>query len=332
VTDATTEVPRPPYSSGVRDGAIWLVIGALATACGGGGDVRSDGTLPLADHRDPTTDTGPSSDLAPSQLTAETVAPPPTPGPCAVDDLELWTAQVVLGPATADAVVRVRNTGDEWCEPDISGSSPIDPAIEPDVWLDPGGWADLVVGQSGNTCDEPTAVTAVPIDVDGNEVLAPAAAVVTCGWLLVAFYPIEPAERPCEPSQLDVAVVEHAVVVRNSSFESCVLGELVAVGGAGVSSEPRADDTAPAIIDLAGGDVVAFPRRPDATVECDGDATPGVLAFEVAGDVDVSDLGCGTLLAVGPGRPFFGDASLSTFGAGELDVAVAITALDPFGS
>ena len=126
-------------------------------ACSGGGD--ASGELPLTDSSRAPSQTGPAKDLAPSQIAAPTVAPPDVPPSCELADLDLWTAQVVVGERSADAVIRVLNQGAAWCEPDIYASPQIDPLIEPDVWLERGGWADLVVGPSGEGCDDPAMVS-----------------------------------------------------------------------------------------------------------------------------------------------------------------------------
>ena len=81
--------------------------------------------------------------------------------------LATWTAQVIVAEASADAVVRIRNDGDLRCEVSVSGSPLIDPMMEPDVWLEPGVWADLVVGQSGDECLAPEVINVVAINVNG---------------------------------------------------------------------------------------------------------------------------------------------------------------------
>ena len=308
-------------------GSILLVA---AIGCDSSDDPTS--ALPLAEPGATPIDTGPTDDLAPSQIAASTVAAPDTPGPCALADLEFWTAQVTVADTSADAVIRVRNRGEQWCEPDISGSPLIDPAVEPDVWLDPGGWADLVVGQSGQECFEPSLVTLAQIDVDGEAVVVPTAAVATCGWRLTAFFPNQTAAEPC--AQLDVVDVDGFVLVRNGSLTSCGLGELVGVDGVAASTGPPSDPGVPVIVDLAPGDVVAFARVIDPTVECDADQGPGELTFELAGTFDVPEMKCGAVFEAGAGRPWFGDPNgpLAPFGSDDFDPDQALAALDPFDS
>jgi hypothetical protein len=220
--------------------------------------------------------------------------------------------------------------GDEWCEPDISASPLIDPAIEPDVWLDPGGWADLVVGQSGRECFNPSLVTLAQLDVGGEAVVVPTAAVATCGWRLTAFFPNEIAAEPCD--QLDVVGVDGFVLVRNPSFGSCVLGELIGVEGNAASLAPPTDAGVSVIVDLAPGDVVAFTRAVDPTIDCDADPSAGTLTFEAAGVVDAPEQTCGVIYEAGAGRPWFGDLNgpLSPFTGDAFELDQVLAALDPF--
>lgn len=298
----------------------------VLTACAPDGASAPAGTLPADDIGSTPGRGEPTADLAPSQISAETVPAPDTPGPCRLAELELWTAQVVVGETSADAIVRVRNVGDVWCEPDISGSRSIDPAVEPDVWLRPGEWADLVAGQSGEGCATPRAVDAVRVAVDGDEAVVPTAMVAECGWWLTAFYPVDPATAPCEPAELETAPVTGAVVVRNASFRSCRLGELVAVAAEGAAIVPRADDGL-RILDLAAGDVVAFARASGQAGDCTGGS--GILTFADAGAVEVAGIGCEARYELGPGRPWFGDPDLGPL-TGDESLDVALARLDPF--
>lgn len=308
-----------------------VVAATLAlVACGGDGSSDSASTLPLAEPGVVPGNTGPTDDLAPSQITASTVAAPGTPGPCALADLVFWTAQVSVGERSADAVIRVRNTGDVWCEPDISDSPFIDEAIEPDVWLDPGGWADLVVGQSGRECFAPEIVTLAEIDVDGEAVVVPTAMVATCSWELTAFYPNDLAVDPC--GELEAAVTEQFMLVRNVGFRSCVLGELTAVEGNAASGAAGIDPDALSLVDLAGGDVVAIPYAVDPAVDCDAAAGTGRLIFGVAGPLAVDAPTCGAIFELGAARPWFGDPNgpLARFSPDSFDLDQALALLDPF--
>jgi hypothetical protein len=131
----------------------------------------------------------PATELAPSQITAETVPAPELPPPCEIADLVLWTAQMIVAADSADALIRVRNDGDVRCEVNVSGSPNIDPLMEPDVWLDPDGWADLIVGQTGEECLAPAPVTLAEVDINGTNLVVPTSIVAMCGWRLTALYP-----------------------------------------------------------------------------------------------------------------------------------------------
>jgi len=285
--------------------------------------------LPLADSRVSPADTGPADDLAPSQITASTVAAPATPDPCAIADLEFWTAQVSVGEGSADSVIRVRNIGDVWCENDISASPASDPDIEADLWLDPGGWADLVVGQSGDGCLDPEIVSLVEIDVHGEVVVVPTSAVASCGWRLTAFFPIEVATQPCV--DLELANTERFVLVRNASSSPCVLGELAAVAGSNSSTRPRTDFDVPAVNDLAPGDVVAFGHDLVSDADCDAGPASGTLTFDQAGLVTAPEIVCGAIYELGAGRPWYGDPNgpLASFDPDSFDLDEALQALDP---
>lgn len=298
----------------------WLLV---ATACGGGG--RGPDASGAATTAPPAP--GPSGDLAPSQITGETVAPPEIPSPCEPDTLTMWTAQVHLGEDAADAVIRVRNDGDVWCEVDVSASPSVDPAMEPDVWLDPGAWADLVVGSPTTGCDAPTIDTHIRVDINGAEVVVETVAV-TCGWWLTAFYPNDFADEPCD--DLDAAVVDGAIVVRNAGFLPCGLGSLVSVAGEDASTTPTegareaASGAEVAVPVLAGGDVVAFEleQRGD-----DGPSRPVELGFDSGAVVRVALAGSAVSIAAGSPHPWIGGPGSPTGN----DPATLLAALDPFG-
>ncbi|HEY5663315.1 MAG TPA: hypothetical protein VIS05_04685 [Ilumatobacter sp.] len=295
---------------------LWVVALIVGSAVACGGD-------------DPTADTGPSRQLAPSQISAPTVPAPVVPPSCDLADLELWTARVVVAERSADAVIRVRNRGAGWCEPDVYGSPRIDPEIEPDVWLHPDDWADLVVSSSGDTCGEPQIVDRVEVDVHGETRSVPSAAIQPCGWWLAAFYPAELATAPCD--RLDVADVDGFVVVRNAATTACVLGELTAVDGNGASGV--AGGSGIDVVDLAPGDVAAV-RYTAGPEGCAADRAPGTLTFAGAGVVPVAAVACGGRYELGPARPWYGapDGPLANLPAGGFELAAALAALDPFGT
>lgn len=265
-----------------------------------------------------TSDAGPtrpiSTDLAPSQVTASTVVRPDTPPRCAPLALTWWTAQVWPSDVAADAVLRVRNDGDAFCEVDISASPYRSDEVEPNVWLEPGEWGNLVVGSAEPGCGSASLVTLAQIAVDGAAVVVPTAAVVECGWTLTAFYVEETPAEPCTPGDLTVRTTDSFVLVRSTS--ACVLGTVAAPNGFAAS----APDVA--ITALAAGDVAAYPIA-DAG-DCSGGDTS--VTFDVAGRVALGDT-CVTV-EPGPGRPYFAgpDGPL----AGVDDPAAAVALLDPF--
>ena len=292
-------------------GRTSLVLVALVVATGGcSGDASSvDTTVP---H------TGPTDDLAPSQLTAATAAPPDIPLPCDPDALAIWTSQVVVEGDWADAVLRVRNDGDVWCEVDVAGSPSVDPAMEPDVWLDPGAWADLVLGPPDGECQTPAMVGLAQLDVNGSKVVVETAAVVPCGWRLTAFYPNDVSDESC--SELGVVAVEGALVVRNSSFQPCRLGALVSATGEGVAIVPGEPEVAVPM--LAGGDLVAF----ELTAAGSCDVRPVELVFEGDLTVEVPLGGCTVSVGSGAPQPWIGGPGSPTAD----DPAALLAQLDPF--
>lgn len=314
----------------VRASAVaGLVVAALMAGCSDG-QRAAPATLPLSEPVIAPDHTGPAAELAPSQLTAPTVPAPATPAPCPLAELDMWTAQVSIAEQTADAVIRIRNLGEVECEVDIAASILLDPAIEPNVWIEPGGWADLVVGQSGAMCRSPQLVTLVDFHIHGDAVVVPTSAVAACGWALTAFFPNDAAMRPCD--RLDTATTAGFVLFRNPGPGSCVLGELTAVDGRRAVATPRTSDAAQSVVDLAAGDVVAIPYGVADEVDCDAASGPGSMTFDVAGAVPVEMIACGSLFEVGAARPWFSDPSgpLASFDPDQFDVAAALAALDPF--
>ena len=169
--------------------------------------------------------------LTEQQRTASTVARPDTPPPCDPDEVTTWTARTEVVGDAASAVIRVRNDGPATCEVDIEASERVSRFVEPDVWLEPGDGADLVVGDDGHGCDDPKLVLDAEVAIGPSSRVVPTSAVVPCNWRLVAFYPVESPQGACDASALDVIRVERAVVLRNSGFTSCALGALVGVEG-----------------------------------------------------------------------------------------------------
>lgn len=320
-----------------------LMIPVLAVGCSAGGDGAAEvavgpasaTTLPLAETAlDDPEEITVASVLAPSQIAASTAVPPPTPPACTAADLELRTAAIRPTPAgpgetTIDAVIRVRNVSDTWCEPDIGRSPRLDPRIEPDVWLQPGDTADLVVGQEAEPCVDPSLVTSVQVGVGDESVVVPSV-VVTCGWWLTAFYPNDAVTEPCDVGDLEVIATARAVVARNGGSRPCRLAGPTAVDGE--AFRPSAADTAS--VDVFPGDVVAIGRVGDTV--CDG-VVRRSLRFGASGDasadVDVVAVPCELVFDSTAPRSWYGaidgpTASITT----DDDLADVLDALDPFGS
>jgi hypothetical protein len=276
--------------------AWWLLVASLASAgCSYGEHAVEGGTSAIV-----------ATDLAPSQIAAPTVPEPTKPPPCDPADLDLWTAQVLVADTTADAVIRIRNNGADWCKADIGGSRFVDPLVEPDVWLDPGATADLVVGQAASECDDPMPVSVIPVSVGDFEVAVPSA-VVACEWWLTAFHPNEPAVASCDRGQLDVVVVDAAVLVRNDSTRSCLLDRVTEVIDADTDADADADAADVDVIDvrqLLPGDVVAFGRR--LRTACDGPPRPVVLVGAAELELELGAVPCGLVFEPGFGRPWYG--------------------------
>jgi hypothetical protein len=143
----------------------WLVFGAVigAGACGGEADA-------------------PAATVA---VTASTVAAPDAPSPCDVGQLTFSAPD-----ATA---IRIRNDAPMQCEVDVFESELADPLMEPNVWLDAGAEAEVLVDQTDATCASATAITSIELVVNASRVDVPIAIPATCGVVLSAIYQVEPA-------------------------------------------------------------------------------------------------------------------------------------------
>lgn len=263
--------------------------------------------------------TGPSDDLAPSQLAAPTVPPPETPPPCDPSVLAIWTAQVMVADGLADAVLRVRNDGSSWCEVDVSASPSVDPEMEPDVWLDPGGWADLVIGESGagDDCAEPGAMRTARLDANGAA-FDVETAVVSCEPRLVAFYPNVISDEPCD--LVTAAVVAGAAVMRNEG-PACRLGTVVSVDGEAVDLDPVGPVRGAPV--LARGDVVALGLA--VAGECE--LRPVEFAFDTGVVVTVAVPGCTATISSPVPQPWIGGPGSPT----STEPEPLLLELDPFG-
>lgn len=153
-------------------------LAALVVLAGCAG---SDGAAPV------TTAQPVSSELAPSQTAASTVAAPELPPPCTVEQLTF-----VEGVSDEPGVlfVDITNTGDEWCEANLSRSVAVAPEMEPDVWIDPGAVAQLRVELDTESCDASAPVDTIGLDVNGEPVAVGIERVDVCALALAALYPL----------------------------------------------------------------------------------------------------------------------------------------------
>ena len=135
--------------------AVTVSLGAL-TGCGSGGDSGDDAS------------TGAASNLAPSQASASTVAEPASPPPCD-PRLLTWSTAEPVEPDTV-LVVRAVNTGDVECEIDVSESEIADSTMEPDVWLQPGATAELLLVDAEPGCGDDGVDVSVPLTVNARPV------------------------------------------------------------------------------------------------------------------------------------------------------------------
>jgi hypothetical protein len=317
---------------GRRSGALLLAFALVACSGHEGAgddafgddadDAAADG--PAASVVDDRTDIT-AAELAPSQVTASTVARPHTPPPCDPGDLVWWTAQVVHVGASGTATLRVRNDGERWCEVDIGSSPGVSPEVESNVWLEPGEWADLLVGSAATGCPAEV-VREIDLVLGGaTSIAVPTGMVVECGVALMAFYVAEPASGPC--ASLTAAITDGSLLVRNDDFVSCELGELV--GAEGVEIGDASEDSLVDITVLAGGDVVAFDLQSAPGADCSEESA--TLEFATAGELTVPGTGRCATVVLGSGRPVIDGVGGPLAAVDDGDIDGALAALDPFG-
>ena len=307
------------------DAAIGTVTSTAATTPAPV-DVATDGTLPLAaEALDDPEVTSVATDLAPSQVIASTVPAPEMPGQCVLDDLRLWTSQVHVGARTVDAVIRIRHVAPTWCEADVGRSPLLDPSIEPDVRLDPGGEADLVIGQQADDCQEPAALSVVQIGVGSESALVPTA-LVTCGWWLETLAPLETPEQRCDPSDLETRSTGSAIVIRTTG-PPCALGGVESVVDAPVDDHPT--PTTPVVV-LYPGDIAMIAATTGPT--CGDEPRSASLTFTGTGQVVVEEVPCDMRFWFGPVRSWFGTEfdPLADPAVRDMSSGSWVEALDPF--
>lgn len=139
---------------------------------------------------------GAAIELAPSQISAATVPEPTSVAACDVERLTFESSAGAGGApeGSVAAVVRITNDGPVRCEVDVSESPLADPLMEPDVWIEPGGQAELLVEHDGSTCAAPSPVTTVELRVNGSALDVPVVVESTCGLSLTAVFAVEPGE------------------------------------------------------------------------------------------------------------------------------------------
>ncbi len=176
------------YGVGVRVIAArrmagWSVVAALAAMwCGACGrtDATSAATTIDVAH------TGPARELAVSQVTGKTVAPPPLVEPCASDVVAIADGTPAEG---ADQVVDLVNRGAVRCDVDISASPAASVDMEPSVVLGPGEVGHLWAS-GRDDCDRSLADPQAEFEVNVNGVARSVATtfVAYCGVELWAFF------------------------------------------------------------------------------------------------------------------------------------------------
>ncbi len=260
-----------------------------------------------------------------------TVSAPEGPSDCDVNDLSLWTAQVSIGRLSSDSIIRIRNDGAQPCEADLSRSANAGAMMEPDVWIEVGGWADVAITQTGSSCFLPSTVTSGELDINGQVAPIAMAMIASCNWELSALYPAESAWITCGRDPLDVALTSNFVVVRlPDESTACQLGNLVSVGYP-TGNDPRHD--AIEIRDLAPGDVVAFRYSTYASGDCDRTAKLSTLTFSLGAEISAMMPRC-ALFQFGAGQPFYGTPSgpLKNMPTRFFDLQAALETLDPFSA
>jgi hypothetical protein len=164
-----------------------LVVLGVWSGCGSAAvDTSPSGTSPSSAAVPTSVPT--ATELAESQITANTVTAPPTPSPCDPTDIE-----VVPVPATdatdADQVIGLINRGDVACEVDVSRSPDASENLEPNVVLGTDEVAHLWVSEVP-ACDsgQPDPATEFELRVNGASRLVPLTFAVRCRIELWAFF------------------------------------------------------------------------------------------------------------------------------------------------
>lgn len=175
--------------------AGWLILVGCAAPEGASTSTSSSSlaaaTVPaptIAAAVPPSTTVESAGELAPSQVSASTVARPSTPPACDPAQLTMHAAEGA-DPATV-AAITITNGGDVWCEVDVFESPSVDPLMEPDVWLEPGASAELVVAEVDPGCAQPVELATIELVVNGVDVGVPVPGASACTPQLIALYPV----------------------------------------------------------------------------------------------------------------------------------------------
>jgi hypothetical protein len=178
---------------GPRSVAVLLGASALVSASAACGDDTREGAFDAAsDASAPASSVAVAGELAPSQVSASTVPEPLAPPPCDVAELAFASPPPGTGWAPFGAVIHITNSGAARCEVDVFESPSVDPLMEPDVWIDPGTHAELLVEPAQESCAQPAPVTSVDLVVNGTPVAVPVVIGETCGVMLTAIYAVDP--------------------------------------------------------------------------------------------------------------------------------------------
>ena len=182
----------------MRAGSRWLVAVLGLGACGGveagvtaGSALPQPTTVPAAPTTMATVSatlpivTGPPVVASEPTAAPATTTPPPLPPPCDPSVLEFEASPVLDG----ELVVTITNAGDDWCEANLKRSPGVDALMEPDVWLDPGASAALLVEVDTRICVAPIDVDTIDLIVNQQAVTVAVASMRVCILTLTALYP-----------------------------------------------------------------------------------------------------------------------------------------------
>jgi hypothetical protein len=176
--------------------AAALVLGA----CGGvqAGVTAGTAVVPAASLPDPTTTmvavtaTLPTVSAPPvpnatdvPETVPATTTPPVLPPPCDPAALAFAASQPVDG----ELIITITNGGGQRCEANLQRSPGVDPLMEPDVWIDPGASAELLVEIDTRICVAPLDVDAIDLVVNDQPLGVAVAPMRVCILSLTALYP-----------------------------------------------------------------------------------------------------------------------------------------------